>query len=65
LLTDAAAAELPGLEQMRGILADVFGAELVGRTVEVTREFLDAPQVGARRALGIVAAHEFIGHLLA
>jgi hypothetical protein len=64
LLGHAAGDESADFEQMRDVLADVFGSELIGRPFELVCEFLHAPQVGASSAFGIVPAHQFIGHRL-
>jgi hypothetical protein len=50
---------------MSAILADLFGAELIRRPVEVLGKRFHATQVSARRSFGIVPAHEFIDHGLA
>jgi hypothetical protein len=46
-LIDGVVGQLPNAEQIRYVLADVFGAELVGRTFEIARKVLDGPEVGA------------------
>jgi hypothetical protein len=52
--------ELPVTEQVSGVLADLFRAELIGWTVEIAREILDDSQVGARGTFGVVATRDFI-----
>ena len=64
LLAHAAATQLSGFEQISGVLADLFQSKLMGCTVEISREFLHAPQVGAHGAFGLVRAHELIGRPL-
>jgi hypothetical protein len=64
LLVDGATAQAADLEPVRGVFADVFGAKLVRRSVEVLGEFLHVPQVDARGAFGVVPAHQFSGPLL-
>jgi hypothetical protein len=44
---------------MRHVLANLFGAELVGRTVEVARKLVDGAEVGARGTLRVITALEF------
>ena len=47
-LIDRVVGELSVTEQMGGVLADLFRAELVGRTVEIARKILD--EFAGRRA---------------
>src|SRR5689334_3702337 len=59
-LIDGVIRELSVAKQMSGVLADLIRSELIGRTVEITREILNDTQVGARGTFGVVATREFI-----
>jgi hypothetical protein len=59
-LIDGVVGELPVTEQVGGVLADVFRAELIGWPVEVAREILDDSQVGARGTFGVITTRDFI-----
>src|ERR1017187_10523152 len=61
-LIDGVVGQLPNAEQIRYVLADVFGAELVGRTFEIARKVLDGPEVGACGTLRVITTLEFLEH---
>jgi hypothetical protein len=45
-LVDGVVSQLSVAEEIRYVLANLFGAELVGRTLEIAREVLDGAEVG-------------------
>src|SRR5229473_1105230 len=51
--------QLPAREQRGLILANMLGAKLIGRTMEVPTEMLDRLDVNVDGGLGIVAAPQF------
>ena len=57
--------QLPAREQRGLILANLLGAKLIGRTMEVPTEMLDRLDVNVDGGLGVVAAPEFFKHDLA
>jgi hypothetical protein len=61
-LSDGVVSQLAFTEQVRGIFAYLLGAELVGRTVEETREVLDGSHVRARGRFSVVTTLEFLEH---
>src|ERR1035438_10502108 len=54
--------EFPLAEQIRLVLTDVLRTELVGRTLEVTREIFDGLEVDAGCSLGVITTLEFLEH---
>ena len=59
-LIDGVVGKLPVTKQMSGVLADFVRSELIGWTVEITREILDDAQVSARGTFGVIATRDFI-----
>ena len=59
-LIDSVVGELPVTEQVGGVLADLFRAELIRWTVEITRKILEDTQVSARGTFSVVATRDFI-----
>ena len=64
MLDNGVGLKLSFAEQIRLVLADVIRPELVGRTVEVTRIFVDGPEISARCAGGVVSTLELLEHQL-
>src|SRR5215470_4582433 len=56
--------ELSFAEQIRLILADMIRPQLVGRTVEVSRELVNGLEISARGAGCVVSTLEFFEHQL-
>jgi len=50
------------MKQVNLVLANVFWAEAIGRTVEVLREILDGVNISTDGVLGVVATLKFIQH---
>src|SRR5271166_6497934 len=61
-LRDGMCGEFPLAEQIRLVLTDVLRTELVGRTLEVTREIFDGLEVDAGCSLGVITTLEFLEH---
>jgi hypothetical protein len=59
-LVDGVVSQFAVAEQMRHVLANLFGAELVRRTVEMTRKLVDGAEVGARGTLRVITALEYM-----
>jgi hypothetical protein len=62
MLDNRVRVELPFPEQIRLILADVIRPQLVGRTVEVSRELVYGPEINARGTGCVVSTLEFFEH---
>jgi hypothetical protein len=61
-LIDRVVGELLVAEQVGYVFANVLRAELVGRTVKITRKVLDDAQVGASGRFGEVTTLDFLQH---
>ena len=61
-LVDGVVGQLPNAEEIRHVLADVFGAELIRRRFEIARKVLDGAEVGARGTLRVITTLEFLEH---
>jgi hypothetical protein len=59
-LIDGVVGELTVTEQVSGVLADLFRPELIGLTVEITREVPDDSQVSAHGTFSVVTTRDFI-----
>jgi hypothetical protein len=57
--------QLPVAEEMGHVLANLFGAELVRRTVEMARRVVDGTEVSARGTLRVITTLEFLQHQFA
>ncbi len=56
------AASFRSRNRWAGVLTDVLRTELVGRTLEVTREIFDGLEVDAGCSLGVITTLEFLEH---
>ena len=54
--------QFPNAEEISDVLADLFGAELVRRTLEIAREVLDGAEVGPNGILRVITTLEFLEH---
>src|SRR5262252_1711267 len=61
-LVDGLVAESSFPEQVRNVLAYVFGSEVLGRLVEIRGEVADGRQVYARGTFGVITTLEFLEH---
>ena len=64
-LRDAVGRQFPLAKQIRLVLADVIGAELVRTAVEVSCELSYRAQLGTQSSLRVVSTLEFFEHQLA
>jgi hypothetical protein len=65
ILRDRGWSQLLGLEQMRLILSDLLGPELVRRPVKILRKLADDADVGFCGTMGVITTLEFFQHLFA
>ena len=54
--------QFPNAEEMSDVFADLFGAELVRRSLEIVRKVLDGAEVGTRSTLCVITTLEFLEH---
>jgi hypothetical protein len=59
-LVDRVARQFSITEQVRSVLANLFGRQLFGRALEIPGQILESAQVGARGTFAVVAARDFL-----
>ena len=61
-LIDGVVGQFAIAEQVRAVLANLGGAKLIWRTVEIACEILDGVDVSTRGSLSVVTTLEFLEH---
>jgi hypothetical protein len=64
MLDNGAGLKLLFAEQIRLVLTDMIRPELIRRTVEISRNLVNGPEISARGAGSVVATLEFLEHQL-